>query len=107
MATVFLVKRRIKVGDGEVVVTLRCDSRRDDAKEFASRLQPAMAGLLDCHLVKMGEDGEGEDTGIELGQFLVDLGVYGFALEIQEVELQGRMVELAGAMPSGERVWRS
>jgi hypothetical protein len=107
MSSVFLVKRRIKVGDGECVVTLRCDSRREDARDFAAKLQPAMAGLLDCHLVKMGKEGEGDDTGIELGQFLADLGIFGFALEVQEVELQGSMIQLAGTMPSGEKVWRS
>jgi hypothetical protein len=107
MSTIFLVKRRIKVGDGEAVVVVRCESRKEDAYAFANQLQSAMAGMLECHLVKVDKADEGNDTGVSLGQFLADLGVFGFKLEVEEVKLEGRMVELAGTMPSGAPVWRS
>jgi hypothetical protein len=107
VSTIFLVKRRIKVGDGEVSVVVRCESRKEDALAFAAKLQPAMAALLECHLVKVGKDGEGDDTGVALGQFLADLGIFGFKLDVEEVKLEGRMIDLVGSMPSGAPVWRS
>lgn len=105
--TVFLLRRRLRVGDQEVVVPVGVYRRKEEAAEAAGKLHEAQSSMLECLIVKSGKDGEVEDTGVRVGKFLAGLGVIGFKPEIVEVEVQGSMIELAGTMPSGAPVWRS
>lgn len=104
---VYVVARRLKVGDGEVVLPLFCESRKEDALSKAVAINQGMRDLLECHLVKPKGADEGEDTGIRLGQYLADLGISGFKSEVQEVEVQGSAIQIVGPMPSGTPIWRS
>ena len=99
MSRVYVIGRRIKIGDGEVVVPLRVESRKEDALTFAVAINQKMTAMLECHLVNARGE-EGEDTGVLLGQYLADLGILGFKSEVQEVEVQGSAIQVVGAIPA-------
>jgi hypothetical protein len=102
-----VISRRLKVGDGEVIIPLRVESQKTDALSAAISINRRLAGLLDCHLVKTKGD-EGEDTGMTVHQFLLELGVVNFESEVEEVEVFGNSIQVVGTMPSGVQVkWPS
>jgi hypothetical protein len=95
---VYIVGRRLKVGDGEVVIPLRVESRKEDALSFGVAVNQKLSALLDCHLVKPKGGDEGEDTGVTLAQFLGELGILGFKSEVEETEVQGNSIQVVGSM---------
>lgn len=97
--TVFLLRRRLRIGDQDVLVPVGVYSRKEDAADVAGKLHMAQASLLDCLIVRPGREGEAEDTGVRVGRFLADIGVVGFKPEIVEVEVEGAMIQVATEMP--------
>lgn len=89
MTKAIIVKRRIKVGDGEVTIPLKMFTDQEQAVEFAKGNHLAMSSLLDKVIA----------DGLTVSQFLGHLGIMGFKPEIETVELEGSRIQVAQAMP--------
>jgi len=96
MSKIYVVKRRLRVADSEIVIPIYATSRREDAVEFAGKNHQAMTELLRYSVVSP----IGEHMG-SFGKLIDQLGVVGFRPEIEEVELEGSRIEVVPGLPAG------
>jgi len=94
MSKIYVVKRRLRCADSEIVIPIYATSRREDAVEFAGKNHQAMTELLRYAVVSP----IGEVMG-NFGKLIDQLGVTGFKPEIEEVEVQGGLIEVAREIP--------
>lgn len=94
MSKIYVVKRRLRVADSEIVIPIYATSRREDAVEFAGKNHAAMTELLRYAVISP----IGEMMG-QFGKLIDQLGVTGFKPEIEEVEVQDGLISVARELP--------
>lgn len=94
MSKIFIVKRRLRIGDSEVVIPVHVSSKKESAVEFAGKNHQAMTELLRYAVVSP----IGENMGA-FGKLLDALGVSGFKPEIEEVVVEDALIQVAREIP--------
>jgi len=65
-------------GKGQMVIPVRVYDSLETAKEAAKLRTAALQKFIRCRLIDQTGENRGVDTGVNLGQFLEELGIAGF-----------------------------
>lgn len=91
--TTYLVQTKLALASGaQIPVPFQLFADKDAAALARKERQETLASLLSARLAIPKGAGEFDDAGISLGQALANLGILGFATEIQPIEVEDQRI---------------